>query len=192
MKKTVWTFGLISGAILSAMMLLTMPFQLRIGPERGMIIGYTTMVLAFMLVYFGVRSYRDNVAGGEIGFGRAMAVGSLIVLVASVCYVATWELMYYQLAPEYAAQMQAHMIERAQAGGGTPQEVAERVAEIQRFAEMYRNPAFNAAITFLEPLPVGLVFALVSAGILSRRGRRRDGAGAVMEGAAVTTGQLVR
>ncbi|HEX2207524.1 MAG TPA: DUF4199 domain-containing protein [Longimicrobium sp.] len=192
MKKTVWTFGLISGAILSAMMLLTMPFQLRIGPERGMIVGYTTMVLAFMLVYFGVRSYRDNVARGEIGFGRAMAVGALIVLVASVCYVATWELMYYQLAPEYAAQMQAHMIERAQAGGGTPQEVAERVAEIQRFAEMYRNPAFNAAITFLEPLPVGLVFALVSAGILSRRGRRRDGAGAVMAGAAVTTGQLIR
>lgn len=173
MKRTVWTFGLISGAILSAMMLLTLPFQLQIGPERGMVIGYTTMVLAFLLVYFGVRSYRDNVAGGEIGFGRAMAVGSLIALVASVCYVATWELMYFQLAPEYATQMQEHMMERARAGGGTPQQIQARVAEIQRFAEMYRNPVFNAAITFLEPLPVGLVFSLVTAGIL---GRRRQGA----------------
>ena len=28
-------------------------------------IGYPTMVLAFLMVYFGVRSYRDNVAGGR-------------------------------------------------------------------------------------------------------------------------------
>ena len=189
MKKTVWTFGLIAGAILSAMMLLTLPFQLQIGPERGMIIGYTTMVLAFMLVYFGVRSYRDNVAGGEIGFGRAMAVGTLIVLVASVIYVATWQLVYFQLAPEYATEIQAHMMERARAGGGTPEEIARKVAEVERFARMYRNPAFNAAVTFLEPLPVGLVFALVTAGVLSRR-RRSTAPGAaasvVMGGAAAS------
>ena len=30
-----------------------------------MLIGYTGMVLAFLMVYFGVRSYRDNVAGGR-------------------------------------------------------------------------------------------------------------------------------
>src|SRR6266550_2743136 len=107
MKKTVWTFGLIAGGILSAMMLLTMPFIDSIGYDRGEIIGYTTMVLAFLLVFFGVRSYRDNVAGGKIGFGRAMAVGSLIVVIASVCYVATWELIYFKIAgPEFVAKFQ--------------------------------------------------------------------------------------
>ena len=64
MKKTVLTFGLISGAILSAMMLATLPFLDRIGFDRGEIIGYTSMVVAFLLIFFGVRSYRDNVAGG--------------------------------------------------------------------------------------------------------------------------------
>lgn len=171
MKKTVWTFGLISGAILSAMMLLTMPFVDEIGYDRGMVVGYTTMVLAFLLVFFGVRSYRDDVAGGTVGFGRALAVGSLIVLIASACYVATWELLYFQLAPEYGENILAHMRERARSGGGSPEEVRQRIAEMERFAEMYRNPAFNAAVTFLEPLPVGLVFALVSAGVLSRRRR---------------------
>ena len=71
MKKTVLTFGLISGAILSAMMLATLPFLDRIGFDRGEIIGYTSMVVAFLLIFFGVRSYRDNVAGGTVGFGRA-------------------------------------------------------------------------------------------------------------------------
>ena len=54
MKKTVLTFGLISGAVSSAMMLVTLPFHERIGFDNAEIIGYTTMVLAFMLVFFGV------------------------------------------------------------------------------------------------------------------------------------------
>ena len=39
------------------------------------------MVLAFLMVFFGVRSYRDNVAGGHVTFGRAFKVGLLITLV---------------------------------------------------------------------------------------------------------------
>jgi hypothetical protein len=174
MKKTVWTFGLISGAVLSAMMLLTMPFVDEIGYDRGMIIGYTTMVLAFLLVFFGVRSYRDNVAGGTVGFGRALAVGSLIVLIASSCYVATWEVLYFKFAPDYAANIQAHMVEKARTSGESPEVIQKKVADLEKFAEMYRNPAFNVAITFLEPLPVGLVFALVTAGVLSRRRRSTE------------------
>jgi hypothetical protein len=174
MKKTVWTFGLISGAILSAMMLLTMPFVASIGFDHGMVIGYTTMVLAFLLVFFGVRSYRDNVAGGTVGFGRALAVGSLIVLIASACYVATWELIYFKLSPDYVTRMQTYMMEKAQASGGSPEAIQKKVAETENFAKLYQNPAFNAAVTFLEPLPVGLVFALVAAGVLSRRRRSEE------------------
>ena len=90
MKKTVWTFGLISGAILSVMMLVTIPFESSIGYDRAEVIGYTTMVLAFLLIFFGIRSYRDNVGGGSVSFARAVAVGLLITAVASMCYTATW------------------------------------------------------------------------------------------------------
>ncbi len=169
MKKTVLTFGLISGAILSAMMLATLPFLDRIGFERGEIIGYTSMVVAFLLIFFGVRSYRDNVAGGTVGFGRAFVVGALIAAVASVCYVATWEVIYFKLAPEFGARYQAHLLDKARKEGESEEDIARKKAEMERFVELYRNPAINAAITFLEPLPVALVVSLVSAGILSRR-----------------------
>ena len=96
------------------------------------------------------------------------AVGALIVVIASACYVATWELIYFKLAPDYPARFQAYSVERVRASGDSPEEIERKVAEIEKFAEMYRNPAINAAITFIEPLPVGLVIALVSAGILSR------------------------
>src|SRR3954465_5494839 len=131
MKRTVWTFGLIAGAIMSLMMAITVPFEETIGSNRGLIIGYTTMVLSFLLVFFGVRSYRDNVAGGSVSFGRALAVGSLIVLISSVCYVATWEVIYFKLAPDFATRMQAYQVERARASGASPAEVQQKLAEMQ-------------------------------------------------------------
>ena len=51
---------------------------------------------------------------------------------------------------------------------------------MQRFAEWYQKPVYNAAITFLEPLPVGVVLTLVSAGVLRRR-RRDDATSAAFE-----------
>jgi hypothetical protein len=172
MRKTVLTFGLIAGAILSVMMLATLPFLDRIGFEHGQVIGYTTMVLAFLLVFFGIRAYRDNVAGGSVSFGRAFAVGSLIVGIASVCYVVTWQVIYYKLAPDFMVKYQAHVVHQARARGESQAAIDKRAADMQRMTELFRNPAINAAITFLEPLPVGLVIALVSAGVLGRRRRR--------------------
>lgn len=184
MKKTVLTFGLIAGAILSLMMVLTIPFHDAIGFDRGEVIGYSTMIAAFLLVFFGVRSYRDNVAGGSVSFGRAFSVGAMIVVVASLCYVVTWEIMYFNFTPDFTAKYQAHVLEKARADGASQAELDKKVADMKRFAELYQNPLFNAAITFIEPLPVGLVFALVSAGILRRRRNRTDGS---FESAAVLT-----
>ncbi|HVT37559.1 MAG TPA: DUF4199 domain-containing protein [Gemmatimonadaceae bacterium] len=172
MKKTVWTFGLISGGIVSLLMIVATAFQDAIGFDKGEIIGYTTMVLSFLLIFFGVRSYRDNAVGGRLSFGRAFVVGSLIALISSVCYVATWEVIYFKMSPDFSAKYAAHMVEKARASGASQAAIDTKIAEMQKFQAMYSNPLMNAAITFMEPLPVGLVIALVSAGILRRKGDR--------------------
>ncbi|MEO8102008.1 MAG: DUF4199 domain-containing protein [Betaproteobacteria bacterium] len=172
MQKIVLTFGLIAGAMLSVMMLLTLPFMDKIGFDKGEIIGYTTMVLAFLMVYFGVRSYRDNVAGGSVTFGRAFLVGLMITTVASACYVATWQVIYYKITPDFGEKYTAYAVEKARKSGATDAQIAATKKEMTEFMDMYKNPLVNVAITFLEPLPVGLLFTLVSAGVLSRK--RRD------------------
>ena len=171
MKKTVWKFGLISGALLSAMMAATIPFQDEKGFDHSLLVGYTTMVLSFLLIYFGVRSYRDNVGKGTVRFGRALAVGSLIGLIASACYVATWEVMYFKFMPDFMTRYGAHELEKARAEGASEAALAQKKMELDKFEKLYQNPAINVAYTFLEPLPVALVIALVSAGVLSRRSR---------------------
>jgi hypothetical protein len=183
MKNIVLKYGLISGALISVMMMLTIPFHDRIGFDTsGLLLGYTTMVLAFLVIYFGVRSYRDSVAGGSVRFGRALAVGVLIAAVSSACYVATWEVMYFKFMPDFMDKYSAHEVQKARASGASEEQIASRKAEMETLVVMYRNPLYNAALTFMEPLPVGLLVALISAGTLSRRRKRSEG-GNVMAGA---------
>jgi len=172
-KRIVLTFGLIAGSILSVMMLVTLGFQDSIDFDHGEVIGYTSMVLAFLLIFFGVKSFRDNVAGGSVTFGRALGVGVLIAVVASVCYVITWQVIYYKLAPDFAEKYQAHVLEKARADGESEAQLATRKVDMEKFMKLYENPIINVGISFLEPLPVALVIALVSAGVLSRR--RKEG-----------------
>lgn len=169
MKRTVLTFGLLSGALLSAMMLLSAPFYEQIGFDAAEVIGYTTLILAALLVFFGVRSYRENVAGGQLTFAEGVRVGLLITLVSSICYVAAWQVVYYTMAPEFADKYSAHYLERQRESGATAEELEATRQQMERFKELYRNPLFNIAITFLEPLPIGVLASLVSAGVLRRR-----------------------
>ena len=171
MKKTVLTFGLISGAVSSAMMLLTIPFMDRIGFGRAEVIGYATLVASFLVVFFGIRAYRDHVAQGALTFGRAFTVGLLITLVSCLCYVVTWEILYFAVVPDFVDKYAAYTIERARASGASPETIAATTRQMQTFAAMYRNPLTNAAMTFLEPFPIGLVVTLISSAVLRKTSR---------------------
>jgi hypothetical protein len=171
MKKTVVTFGLMSGAVSAATMLATVPFADAIGWKKGEILGYTVIVLSALLVFFGVRSYRENVGGGRLTFGRGFAVGILITLISSACYVGTWELIYFKLKPGFAEKYAASMVERARESGASQQKIDETTRQAEQFKQMYKNPAYNVALTFMEVFPIGLVVTAVSAGILRKKVR---------------------
>jgi len=166
-KKTILSFGLISGAIISLMMALTVPFQDKIG--HSYIVGYATIVLSLLLSFFGIRSYRDNVQNGHISFGRAFVVGLSITVISCLCYVATWEIIYYNFMPDFMDKYGAHILQKMQASGATAAAIQQKSEEINKLKVMYKNPLFNAAITFIEPFPVGLVITLVSAAILRKK-----------------------
>jgi len=165
MRRVVLTFGLIAGGIMAVMMILAMAFQDRIGFDKGAIVGYTSMVIAFLMVFFGIRAYREQ-AGGTVSFGRAFGVGLLITLVATLCYVATWEVMYFEFMPDFSDKYAAYEIDQAKKAGKTDAQIQALQAQMDAFKKAYRNPIYNASLTFLEPLPVGVIMTLVAAGVL--------------------------
>ena len=169
MKKTVLTFGLISGLMISVLMGGSLLLADKIGSGHSMVLGYTMMVASFLLIYFGIRSYRDNTLGGQISFGRAFSCGILIALITTVCYVAMWEVLYFNFMPHFMDSYFAAQIHAVQASGKDAATIATQVAAIQRSQQLYQNPLVNMAYTFIEPLPVGLIITLISAGILRRK-----------------------
>jgi hypothetical protein len=169
MKKIVLTFGLISGLIISVLMDSSLLLADKIGAGHSMALGYTIMVASFLLIYFGIRSYRDNNLAGQISFGRAFACGILIALITTVCYVATWEVLYFNFMPHFMDGYWAAQIAKVQSSGLDPAAAAAQVAAIQRSQQLYQNPLVNIAYTFIEPLPVGLIVTLISAAVLRRK-----------------------
>lgn len=169
MQRLVLTYGLIGGAVLAAIFAATFPFKDQIGLDNSAYVGYTSMVAAFLMVYFGVKAHRDT-TGGPLSFGQALTVGLLISLVITACYVVTWEIAYRFFMPGFMQEYAAHVLEQARAAGATEAELARQSKEMTDFLTMYENPLIRAGITAIEPLPVALVFTLVTAGVLGRKG----------------------
>jgi hypothetical protein len=169
LKKTVLKYGLIAGAIVAAMMVLVFPLAMKgtIGFDKTEVTGYASMVLAFSMVFAGIRSYREQ-QGGAITFGKAFQAGILITLICSIVYVVTWEILYYGFFPDFVTTYGAHMIRKLQASGATAAAVARKQREMADFARMYENPLVNAGLTFIEIFPIGLLVTLISAAILRR------------------------
>jgi hypothetical protein len=169
MKKTVLTFGLISGLMMSVLMSGSLLLADKIGSGHSLALGYTIMVASFLLIYFGIRSYRDNALAGQISFGRAFACGILITIITSVCYVVTWEIIYFNFIPHFMDSYFAAQIHKVQSAGLDSVTTAAQVAAIQHSQQLYQNPLVNMAYTVMEPLPVGLLITLISAALLRRK-----------------------
>ena len=181
MKRIVLIFGLISGAISSAMMWLTLPLVHRgkVDFTNGYVIGYTSIFLSMLLVFFGIRAYREQ-HGGTISFGRAFSVGILITLISCVFYVASWEILYYRFMPDFMDRYADTAIAELRQKGAPDAAIAAKKKEMDEMKVMLANPLINAAMTFIEPLPVGLIVTLVSAAILRRREPRVGESAAVV------------
>ena len=171
MKRIVITFGLLSGAVSAGLMSAAMPFAEAIGFDRMIVVGYTAIVISFLFVYFGIRSYRDDVLGGRISFGKGFQAGILITLISSFVYVAAWLVVNYTLVPDFADKYAAYLVEDQRAQGASQAEIDNVVAQGEQMKEMLANPLINAAVTFTEPFPVGLLVTLISAALLKKQER---------------------
>ncbi len=168
MKKVVLTFGLISGVIITALMWLMLAMMKAGFTAHGLVWGYATMIIALSLVFFGIKSYRDN-NGGRITFFKGLQIGILISLISAVCYGISWEAYYRTSGSEFMQQYTAQYIEQMRAKGSSDDEIAKTQEEMDQFAEQYKNFFVRFGMTLMEILPVGIAVTFISAGLLRRK-----------------------
>jgi hypothetical protein len=173
MKKNILIYGLIAGIIVSVLMISSITFlghgDGSVDLNTSLIIGYASMLIALSLVYVGIRNYRDKYNGGVITFGKSFRIGMMIVLVASTLYVVSWMITYYFFMPDFMEKYSAQMLAELRAGGASQAQIDKEAADMANFAKLYKNPFFNALMTYAEILPVGLIVTLISSLILKRK-----------------------
>jgi hypothetical protein len=171
MKKIVLTFGLISGTVLAAIMAVLMQLGMngKVPLSSLEVVGYTSIIASFVAIFFAIRSYREQVGGGVITFGRAFKVGILVTLISSVIYVASWQVTYWGFMPDFEDRYAAIVLQELRDSGATPAVLAEETKKMEEFKVMYKNPLFNVGMTFMEIFPVGLLMTLIAAAILRRK-----------------------
>jgi hypothetical protein len=173
MRKVTLTFGLIAGAIVSAFLIIGIAYWEKTGKAiENALVGYATMVIALSMVFFGIKSYRDNYQKGAIRYWKGFQVGMLITLIASLMYAASWE-TYNQVSPASSAAFIDYYVEcqinKKKEKGASAADIDQVVKRMEDFKRMYRNPAIRFGMTLVEILPVGIIITLISAAALRKK-----------------------
>lgn len=171
MKKIILVYGLIAGLICAAVLGISSILGAgSLSYEYGMYFGFTSMILAAVVMWFGIAQYKKNL-GGKISFGKAFMTGFLMTLIASSMYVAAWMITgpenFGKTYSEYEAQsMRKEGINEAK--------IAKHMEGNREMWEKYdSNPAFRAALTYVEIVPVQLIIVLIASVVLSIKKKKQ-------------------
>jgi len=168
MTRIILVYGVIIGAIIIGVAILTLALGVGIGQAW---LGFLVMIVAFTGIFFAVKQYRDHSLGGVIRFGTAALLGIGIAAVAGAIYVAVWEVYLYATDYAFMDFYADSMISQKRAAGASASELAALSREMDEMRVAYANPLMRLPITFVEIFPVGLLIALISAAVLRTRRR---------------------
>ena len=170
MKKTVLVFGLIAGLIVSAVMALSTLIlkKNQHAFEYGELLGYSSMLLAFSMIFVAIKSYRDRYNHGTISFKHAFLMGLGVATIASALYVVTWVFIYKFIFPDFIQVFTKCSVEKMQAQGKSAAEIQEMNKQMAYMFSYYDTWYGLVGITFMEIFPLGLLVTLICALVLKR------------------------
>ena len=177
MKKTILVYGLIAGALVSTLLVISMSWY-RADPDAGgaksMFIGYASMLLSFFFIYIAVKSYRDKQSGGTISFGKAFGIGLWVAVIASICYTITWIIFYRGFYPGFMDDMTSRELAKLRQSGKSAEEIAAATNDMEQMSAMYSTWPGLIGFTLLEILPLGVLVSLICAFLLKRKQSHPD------------------
>lgn len=167
--RPILVYGLISGAVIIGIN--TLSYELGTGFAW---LGFLVMFIAFSAIFFAMRQYRDDNLGGVIQVRNGFLFGLGITTVASIVYVAVWEVYLHVTDFEFIEVYIATILETQRIQGATDAEIAAALQETEELRRTYSNDLLRVGITFTEIFPVGALVSLISALILKQTPAKVD------------------
>ena len=172
MKKIVWTYGLISGSIITAFMLTSMAYSdcdTNLNNVNSMILGFAAMILAFSLLFFGLAKYRKTVGEGVLPFKTALGMSMLMVLIVSTMYVVGWIIEYKLFMPDFADKYESARIKQLDNLHLEAAKYEQEVAAVKDEMAFYRTPMGLIMYSYVEILSMGIPMALIASLVMMRK-----------------------
>lgn len=172
MRKTVLTFGIISGLLAASLFLIS--FTLGTDEKdfsNGVIIGYISMIIALSAIFFAIRSFRNKQQDGYIKFWKGFLIGLYISIIASSFYAIGWMIYDSNSNRDFMTEYREYMIKEMDEKELTQAEKDKRLERFDKNAENYKNPFFKFGWTFMEIFPIGIIITIISSLILMKRNK---------------------
>ncbi len=171
MKRTVTVFGLIAGVIVVALVWL----MLAVGSDsmdHSQFVGYGIMVVSLSMIFFGIKSFRDNNGAGTITFWKGVQIGLLITLIASLMYAMGW-IVHNAVYPEWVGMFMEkyseHQANTMSTAGSSQAEIDAASQQMADMGKMLENPLIFFLVGLAEMVPVGILITVISAAILRKK-----------------------
>ena len=168
MHNTAIRHGLIIALILILVVsILYFAFSPQFLMDLGEVFGYATMVIAMLLVYFGIKRYRDKELNGKISFGQAFGMGVYIAVIGSFLY-GIFEGIFYA-ATDFKEIYLEFYTDKVKNSGQSPEVIQQQLQEMQQQFAMWDSPFMMGLLMFLTVFVIGVIIALASAAILRKK-----------------------
>ncbi|MFO7939470.1 MAG: DUF4199 domain-containing protein [Bacteroidales bacterium] len=140
------------------------------GIHQNKYVNYLTFIILGVILFFTIKSYRDQVLGGAITYGRVLGYGVLASLTTGVILAIYTYLFFTVIDPDAINQMRIAQ-EEAMFEQGLSAEQVEMSMEI---AKRFSSPLFMSFGNIFGMTFLGFIFSLIEGIFLKREGNPFD------------------
>lgn len=169
MKTTVRKYGLYAFIIALVLFFLALYFGKGLSFKTQEFIGYVSMAVCLIPVYFGIKYHRDYENNGSLNFKEGFIIGLLIALCAAVGFAVIDYLFVSFIYPEFPKEYLAYSIDNINTSDISAEQKIKDIAAAKEMMQTYGTPAFGALLMFAMVFIFGIIISLVSALTLQRK-----------------------
>ena len=168
MKKTIIRYGIYAGIILCALSLISWFALSDLDFGLQEVLGYVSMVLALLFVYFGIRHYRERENNGVLSLSDGLRIGLGISLIAAICF-GLLDLVYVKwMNPEFMDQYYESVLDQMETSLPA-EEFEEKRLEMESQKALFSNPWISFLVMSITVFLIGIIISLLSALLLRRK-----------------------
>lgn len=168
MKNTVLRFGGYGSLILLVLFLIQFAVQDKMGYETAEVVGYLSIIIALLFVYFAIRHFRDKENNGKVSLGKAISIGLLVSLMASLTFGILNYVYIEFINPDFTTEYYDYQIEKYREALSEADFLVKK-EQMETEKELFTNPYMSSFVMFATVLTIGIIMSLISGLILQRK-----------------------